>query len=85
MVSFYISDTVLQASFAVASWVPYRQDIIWIDCNPQTGREMRDVHHFLVLCHQPFAAFSASPMMARPSSSSASLAVMGTRMRMTFA
>lgn len=30
-------------------WVPERQDIIWIDCNPQTGREMRDVHPFLVL------------------------------------
>jgi mRNA interferase MazF len=30
-------------------WVPDRQDIIWIDCNPQAGREMRDVHPFLVL------------------------------------
>ncbi len=30
-------------------WVPDRQDIIWIDCNPQVGREMRDVHPFLVL------------------------------------
>lgn len=30
-------------------WVPERQDIIWIDCNPQMGREMRDVHPFLVL------------------------------------
>ena len=30
-------------------WVPDRQDIIWIDCNPQIGREMRDVHPFLVL------------------------------------
>jgi mRNA interferase MazF len=29
--------------------VPERQDIIWIDCNPQTGLEMRDVHPFLVL------------------------------------
>ncbi|MBU3694056.1 MAG: type II toxin-antitoxin system PemK/MazF family toxin [Rhodocyclaceae bacterium] len=32
-----------------AAWVPQRQDIIWIDCNPQAGREMRDVHPFLVL------------------------------------
>ena len=31
------------------SWVPDRQEIIWIDCNPQVGREMRDVHPFLVL------------------------------------
>jgi mRNA interferase MazF len=30
-------------------WVPGRQDIIWIDCNPQAGREMRDIHPFLVL------------------------------------
>ena len=30
-------------------WVPDRQDIIWIDCNPQVWREMRDVHPFLVL------------------------------------
>jgi len=31
------------------TWVPDRQDIIWIDCNPQRGREVRDVHPFLVL------------------------------------
>jgi len=30
-------------------WVPERQEIIWIDCNPQAGSEMRDVHPFLVL------------------------------------
>ncbi len=36
-------------SSARSAWVPDRQDIIWIDCNPQVGREMRDVHHFLVL------------------------------------
>ena len=29
--------------------MPGRQDIIWIDCNPRVGREMRDVHPFLVL------------------------------------
>ena len=28
-------------------WVPDRQDIIWIDCNPQVGREMREL--FVVL------------------------------------
>jgi mRNA interferase MazF len=35
-------------------WVPDRQDIIWIDCNPQVGREMRDVHPFLVLSPRSF-------------------------------
>lgn len=35
-------------------WIPERQDIIWIDCNPQAGREMRDVHPFLVLSPKVF-------------------------------
>ena len=35
---------------------PDRQDIIWIDCNPQVGREMRDVHPFLVLSPRIFNA-----------------------------
>ena len=35
-------------------WVPDRQDIIWIDCNPQAGKEMRDVHPFLVLSPRHF-------------------------------
>ena len=30
------------------AWVPDRQDVIWIDCNPQAGHEMRDIHPFLV-------------------------------------
>ena len=33
------------------SWAPDRQDIIWIDCNPQIGR---DVHPFLVLSPRIF-------------------------------
>ncbi len=37
-----------------AGWVPDRQQIIWIDCNPQSGREMRDLHPFLVLSPQDF-------------------------------
>lgn len=37
-------------------WVPDRQDIIWIDCNPQVGQEMRDVHPFLVLSPRIFNA-----------------------------
>lgn len=35
-------------------WVPDRRDIIWINCNPQVGREMRDVHPFLVLSPRIF-------------------------------
>jgi mRNA interferase MazF len=35
-------------------WIPDRQDIIWIDCNPQVGREMRDVHPFLVISPRIF-------------------------------
>ena len=35
-------------------WLPDRQDIIWIDCNPQVGQEMRDIHPFLVLSPQIF-------------------------------
>ncbi|MFY9138647.1 type II toxin-antitoxin system PemK/MazF family toxin [Zwartia sp.] len=35
-------------------WVPERQEVIWIDCNPQRGREMRDVHPFLVLSPSAF-------------------------------
>ena len=36
------------------AWAPDRQDIIWIDCNPQMGREMRDIHPFLVLSPRVF-------------------------------
>jgi mRNA interferase MazF len=32
-----------------APWAPDRRDIIWIDCNPRAGREMRDFHPLLVL------------------------------------
>ena len=35
-------------------WVPDRQDIVWIDCNPQVVREMRDVHPVLVPSPSPF-------------------------------
>jgi len=35
-------------------WVPDRQDVIWINCNPQVGQEMRDVHPFLVLSPRNF-------------------------------
>ncbi len=35
-------------------WVPGRQEVIWIDCNPQVGSEMRDFHPFLVLSPRIF-------------------------------
>jgi mRNA interferase MazF len=35
-------------------WVPDRGDIIWIDFNPQVGREMRDLHPMLVLSPKTF-------------------------------
>lgn len=37
-----------------ALWVPDRRDIIWIDCNPQVGREMKDLHPMLVLSPKAF-------------------------------
>ncbi len=36
------------------SWCPDRRDMIWIDCNPQAGREMKDRHPFLVLSPRDF-------------------------------
>ena len=35
-------------------WVPDRRDIIWIDFNPQAGREMKDLHPMMVLSPKPF-------------------------------
>ena len=35
-------------------WAPARQDVIWIDCNPQAGAEMRDLHPMLVLSPHAF-------------------------------
>jgi mRNA interferase MazF len=34
--------------------VPDRQEVIWIDCNPQAGSEMRDLHPMLVLSPAAF-------------------------------
>ena len=36
------------------SWVPERGEVIWIDHNPQAGREMRDHRPFLVLSTASF-------------------------------
>lgn len=44
------------AAAKTTAWVPDRQAVIWIDCNPQAGREMRDVHPFLVLSPRSFNA-----------------------------
>ena len=41
---------------AAAIWVPDRQDIIWIACNPQAGSEMRDMHPMLVISPSAFNA-----------------------------
>jgi mRNA interferase MazF len=46
--------TARRRTAAQSAWVPDRQQIIWIDCNPQAGREMRDVHPFLVLSPRIF-------------------------------
>ena len=39
---------------AATGWVPERGEVIWIDHNPQAGREMRDHHPFLVLSTASF-------------------------------
>ena len=46
------------AAYKVASrsWAPDRGDVIWIDCNPQAGREMRDMHPMAVLSPKAFNA-----------------------------
>ena len=41
---------------AARDWVPERRDIIWIDCNPQADREMKNVHPLLVLSPREFNA-----------------------------
>lgn len=41
---------------APKAWVPERQHVIWIDCNPQAGGEMRDLHPMLVLSPAEFNA-----------------------------
>ena len=38
-----------------STWVPDRGDVIWIDHNPQAGREMKDHHPFTVLSTAPFS------------------------------
>ena len=66
-------------------WVPDRRDIIWINFNPQVGKEMRDVHPMVVLTTRAYnertslviglpmstAAFNASNPFAIDNSSKA--------------
>ena len=35
-------------------WVPERRDMIWINFNPQSGKEMKDEHPMLVISPKPF-------------------------------
>ncbi|MDX8397054.1 MAG: type II toxin-antitoxin system PemK/MazF family toxin [Mariprofundaceae bacterium] len=37
-----------------SQWSPNRQDIIWMNCNPQQGQEMKGIQPFLVLSPQIF-------------------------------
>jgi mRNA interferase MazF len=37
------------------TWCPDRRDMmIWINCNPQASREMKDVHPLMVLSPREF-------------------------------
>lgn len=49
----------MSTALSKAAWVPERQEVIWIDCNPQAGREMRDLHPFLVLSPRAFNAHTS--------------------------
>jgi mRNA interferase MazF len=40
----------------LVSWLPDRGEVIWINHNPQAGREMKNHHPFLVLSPAPFHA-----------------------------
>lgn len=60
-------------------WSPDRADMIWIDCNPQAGREMRDMHPLLVLSPREFNARTGIviglPMTTAPANESNPFAV----------
>ena len=62
-----------------ARWVPERQDVIWIDCNPQAGSEMRDIHPMVVLSPRAFNARTSLviglPMTTAPYNASNPFAV----------
>ena len=56
MVTARTAAPVVRARSAPKGWAPDRQDVIWIDCNPQAGAEMRDLHPMLVLSPRTFNA-----------------------------
>ena len=62
-----------------AAWVPERGEVIWIDHNPQAGREMRDHHPFLVLStrelHVTVGLVVGCAMTSAPYNRGSSLAV----------
>ena len=35
-------------------WCPDRRDVVWIDCSPHVGKEMKDVHPLMVLSAKAF-------------------------------
>jgi mRNA interferase MazF len=35
-------------------WSPDRSDVIWIDCNSQADKDMKDIHPLLVLSPKAF-------------------------------
>lgn len=35
-------------------WAPDRRDVIWINCDPEAGRDMKDFHPLLVLSPKAF-------------------------------
>jgi mRNA interferase MazF len=37
-----------------SSWVPDRRDVVWINCSPHAGREMKDIHPLMVLSPKSF-------------------------------
>ncbi|MFZ9261642.1 MAG: type II toxin-antitoxin system PemK/MazF family toxin [Limnohabitans sp.] len=62
-----------------ATWVPERGGVIWINHNPQAGREMKDHHPFLVLStssfHQTVGLVVGCAMTTAPYNRGSSLAV----------
>ena len=56
MVTARAAAPVVRARSAPKGWAPDRQDVIWIDRNPQAGAEMRDLHPMLVLSPRAFNA-----------------------------
>ena len=61
------------------TWIPERGEAIWIDHNPQAGREMRDQHPFLVLSsatfHPAVGLVVGCAMTSAPYNQSSSMAV----------